>query len=110
MLHGDRGIPVTLMIFDVLAIDGEMLLSQPYSVRRQRLEQLGLNGHSWTTPATFEDGAALFDAVCARGLEGVVAKPHRFLYQPAKRTWIKIKNRDYWRRESEIAAMQFSRR
>jgi ATP-dependent DNA ligase len=54
-------------------------------------------------------GAASLTLV-ERRLEGVVAKPHRFLYQPAKRTWIKIKNRDYWRRESEIAAMQFSRR
>ena len=40
------------------------------SFRRQRLEELGLDGHSWTTPATFEDGAALFDAVCERGPRG----------------------------------------
>jgi ATP-dependent DNA ligase len=92
-------------IFDVLAIEGESLLSQPYSVRRQRLEELALDGHSCATPAAFEDGAALFAAVCERGLEGVVAKPHRSTYLPAKRTWAKINNRDYWRRESELHAM-----
>jgi bifunctional non-homologous end joining protein LigD len=68
------------MIFDALTINGESLLLQPDSIRRQRLEGLALEGPAWTTPATFEDGAALFDAVCERDLEGVVAKPHRSLY------------------------------
>jgi len=106
ILDDDRAIPITLMVFDVLAIDGESLLAQPYTVRRQRLEALNLDGPAWRTPATFDDGAALFDAVCERGLEGIVAKPHRSLYQPAKRTWIKVKDPAYWRRESELHAMQ----
>ena len=97
------------MIFDVLAIDGEPLVAQPYSVRRQRLEALALSGHSWMTPAAFEDGPALYAAVCERGLEGVVAKPQRSLYQPAKRSWVKIKNPNYWRRDSELHAMQRAR-
>jgi bifunctional non-homologous end joining protein LigD len=109
ILHGDRGIPVRMMIFDVLAIDGEPLLHQPLANRRERLEALTLEGPAWSTPDTFNDGHALYAAVCERGLEGVVAKPLRSSYRPGQRGWIKVKN-PYWRRESEIGAMQFSRR
>ena len=45
----------------------------------------------------------LYAAVCERGLEGVVAKPLRSLYRPGKRGWVKVKNKTYWRRESELA-------
>jgi hypothetical protein len=31
------------------------------------------------------------------------------LYRPGERGWIKLKNPDYWRRDSEIEAMQRSR-
>jgi ATP-dependent DNA ligase len=43
--------------------------------------------------ATFEDGEALFAAVCERGLEGVVAKRERDRYPPRERVWVKTKNR-----------------
>ncbi len=36
---------------------------------------------------------ALFQAVCDRGLEGVVAKRTRDLYRPGERGWVKQKNR-----------------
>lgn len=41
--HGDESIPLVLMIFDVLRCDGEDLTRRPYSVRRERLEPLGLD-------------------------------------------------------------------
>jgi ATP-dependent DNA ligase len=43
--------------------------------------------------ATFEDGEALFAAVCARGLEGVIAKRERDPYRSGERVWIKKKNK-----------------
>jgi ATP-dependent DNA ligase len=43
--------------------------------------------------ATFEDGEALFAAVCERGLEGVVAKRLRDPYRPGGCHWVKTKNR-----------------
>jgi bifunctional non-homologous end joining protein LigD len=73
----------------------------PYHERRRRLESLDLNGPYWQTPETFDDGEALFDAVCERELEGVVAKRLNGRYRPGERGWIKIKNRDYWRYEIE---------
>jgi ATP-dependent DNA ligase len=51
--------------------------------------------------ALVDDGAALFEVVCERGLEGVVAKRIDGTYRPGERGWIKIKNRDDWRYELE---------
>ena len=96
------------MIFDVLAADGESVTAWSYARRRDRLEQLGLDGPAWMTPDTFDDGHALYDAVCERGLEGVVAKWRRASYRPGQRGWIKVKNPAYWRRPYEMAAMSRS--
>ena len=65
------------------------------------LKQLDLNGVVWQTPETFNDGEALFEAVCAHELEGVVAKRRSSLYRPGAGGWVKIKNRNYWRCEME---------
>ena len=40
-------------------------------------------------------GVDLFHAICERDLEGIVAKAAQGLYQPAKTTWVKIKNPNY---------------
>jgi bifunctional non-homologous end joining protein LigD len=109
MLRLDRSIQVQFMIFDLLAVDGESITHLSYARRRERLEQLGLDEHWWTTPYTFDDAQALYEAVCARGLEGIVAKWRRASYRPGQRGWVKIKNPAYWRRDSELAAMTHSR-
>lgn len=95
------GIPVTYMVFDLLSVDGEDLTQAPYSQRRARLEALDLNGVFWQTPETFDDGKALFEAVCAHELEGVVAKRRSGSHRPNQRGWVKTKNRQYWRWEME---------
>ena len=101
MLMRRRHIPVVYVIFDVLSIEGASLMHAPYSDRRAQLEALNLNGTYWRTPETFEDGGALFAAVCERELEGVVAKRLDSRYRPGERGWVKVKNRDYWRYELE---------
>ena len=40
------------MIFDLLYLDGRSLVDLPYTERRERLEELELDGPSWQTPAT----------------------------------------------------------
>ncbi len=65
----------------------------PYAERRAVLEGLHVEGPEVKLVGTFEDGQALFDAVCARGLEGVVAKRARDPYRPGERLWVKTKNR-----------------
>jgi len=62
------------MVFDLLRLDGEDMTTRPYSDRRRILDALHLNGPHWTTPCLFDNGEALREAVCERGLEGVVAK------------------------------------
>jgi ATP-dependent DNA ligase len=58
--------------------------------------------------STFDDGHALYQAVCDQGLEGVVAKRSASTYRPGQRGWVKVKNPGYWRREQEIAAVKRS--
>jgi ATP-dependent DNA ligase len=71
------------------------------------LESLPLDSPSYVGQ-TFDDGRALFDAVCRDDLEGIVAKRLRDPYKPGERAWVKIKNPGYWRRASEIESMQKS--
>ncbi|HET9641904.1 MAG TPA: hypothetical protein VFP68_00750 [Burkholderiaceae bacterium] len=101
MLMRRPGIAVTYMVFDLLSVNREDLTRAPYSERRARLEALDLNGVLWQTPETFDDGTALFEAVCAHELKGVVAKRRSGSYRPNQRSWVKTKNRSYWRWEME---------
>ncbi len=93
MLHRRPTIDVTLFVFDVLAVDGLSTTMNSYAERRSLLEELELERRSVRLVATFEDGEALFDAVCARGLEGVVAKRLADPYKSGERGWVKTKNR-----------------
>jgi bifunctional non-homologous end joining protein LigD len=85
MLMRRRHIPVVFVIFDVLCLDGRSLVTEPYRERRRQLEGLGLNSMYWRTPETFDDGEALFEAVCERELEGIVAKRVDGRYIPGYR-------------------------
>lgn len=42
--------PVTLIVFDVLRLDGEDLTASPFTARRARLEELGLDDVAWQVP------------------------------------------------------------
>jgi len=101
MLMRRAHIPVVYVIFDVLGLDGHSLMGEPYRERRRQLDALNLNSVYWRTPETFDDGEALFEAVCERDLEGIVAKRVDSRYMPGYRGWTKIKNRAYWRYELE---------
>jgi hypothetical protein len=85
MLMRKRGIPITYMVFDLLSLEGRSLLRAPYSERRTHLAELDLDGVYWQTPETFDDGRALFEAVCQHELEGVLAKRRGGHYQPGER-------------------------
>jgi len=108
VLNSDRSIRAHLMIFDLLRLDGEDMRVRRYRERRRVLDALDLNGTYWTTPCAFDDGDALMTAVCERGLEGVVAKKMDERYWPGARRWVKWKNPDYWRRETELKGVRGS--
>ena len=82
MLHGRTGNAATFFVFDMLAVEALSTTMLPYSERRAILEELDVENQRVRLVATFEDGEALFAAVCARGLEGVVAKRERDPYRP----------------------------
>ncbi len=90
-----RDIPATYVIFDLLYLDGRLLLPAPYSERRLLLEDLAPAGPSWQTPAHKRgQGAEILAASRAVGLEGILAKRLDSEYEAGKRTgaWLKIKN------------------
>jgi bifunctional non-homologous end joining protein LigD len=87
--------PVTYLVFDLLAWDGEDLLDVPYSQRRERLDALGIAGHRWVSTPWFPgEGAQVLAASEENGLEGIVAKRLASVYRPGVRSpeWRKIKN------------------
>jgi bifunctional non-homologous end joining protein LigD len=102
ILHKRPSVPVVLMIFDVLRVEGYDVMCNPYAERRALLEALDLDGPAWRTPDVFDDGEALLEATSGLGLEGVVAKRRCELYRPGERGWVKVKHRHYWRFGQEL--------
>ncbi len=90
-----RDAPVTLVIFDLLWLDGHSLMDCPYRQRRAMLSELGLDGDRWRTPEhVVGRGADVLAASGAQSLEGIVAKRLDSTYEPGRRSaaWIKVKN------------------
>ena len=72
---------------------------------RSRADTGELGAHAEAV-ATFDDGEALFAAVQAMGLEGIVSKRLSGAYRPGERGWVKTKNRAYWRFPLEVEAVR----
>jgi bifunctional non-homologous end joining protein LigD len=88
-------VPVSLLVFDLLHVDGTSLVGAPYDERRAALEGLELAGDRWAVPPAFDgQGAEALAASKAQGLEGVLAKRHDSVYLPGRRSphWIKVKH------------------
>ncbi|MBO0847461.1 MAG: non-homologous end-joining DNA ligase [Nocardioides sp.] len=94
-------LPVTLLVFDLLRVEGRELLAEPLSSRRARLVHLDLNDDRWQTPPVYDDGQMLFEATYQQELEGVVSKRLTSRYHPGQRSkdWLKFAHR---RRESFV--------
>ena len=88
--------PASFVAFDLLAIDDESLLDQPFAVRREKLEAALADAEApvHLTPATDDPATAKewFELFEGAGLDGVVAKPTTGPYAPDKRTMFKIKH------------------
>ena len=90
-----RANPVTLIVFDLLHLDGRDLTGETLSVRRAELESLGIGSAHWQVPPTYDDGQMLLTATEQQGLEGVVSKKRSSTYHFGRRTpdWLKFPNR-----------------
>jgi len=96
-LQSGRG-QVTLVVFDLLHVDGTWIMDRPWSERRERLR--AVLGDEPTAPLLLSDevagrGRDLFEAVRGHEGEGIVAKRTSSRYDPGGRTrdWRKIKVR-----------------
>lgn len=87
--------PVTVMVFDLLRLYGVDLIERPLTERRTSLNRLELPESTWRSSPVYDDGPALLAATLDQGLEGVVAKRRRSVYQPGRRSgdWVKTAHR-----------------
>ena len=87
--------PATFIAFDLLALDDRDLTGEPLSVRRELLAGLGLHGEGLHTTPVTDDAATAREWLRAfegAGLDGVIGKPTDGVYQPGKRTMLKVKH------------------
>ncbi len=88
------GSPMAFAAFDVLEVDSHVVMGEPWTARRKRLEDLlevpprGI----WLVPVT-DDAPALWDTWVGIGGEGIVLKERTSLYRPGMRSpaWLKPK-------------------
>jgi bifunctional non-homologous end joining protein LigD len=82
-LNGRPGRPVAFLVFDLLHLDGRWMLNQPLEKRRAALRRVLRPGDEVVVvPAIAGEGRALFDAVAAQGIAGVLARRRSSPYLP----------------------------
>lgn len=90
-------LPSAMVIFDLLAYDGQSLLSRPLRERRALLDDaLGdIEPPLWLTPFTTDAHAAQawFTQLEGAGLDGLIAKDLDAPYEPGVRSFLKLKHR-----------------
>ncbi len=85
---------LTIMVFDLLHLDGEELRGQPQLARKQALQRLLRRARA---PLRYTDhivghGAETAKRACAEGLEGIISKQLDAPYQEGRGgAWLKVK-------------------
>ncbi len=101
-----KNVPLKLIVFDCLYLNGRSLINEPYTVRRKEVEKL-LRKENTIQPAEMHivnDAAEiekLFHAALAKNLEGIMAKKLDGVYQAGARGWNWIKYKKSY--ESKLA-------
>lgn len=92
-----QDVPLAYVVFDLLALDDELLIDEPLSRRRERLAELiaptdavALAGFDRIDEASVNER---FESARARGNEGLMFKRADSLYAPGRRGrwWLKLK-------------------
>jgi ATP-dependent DNA ligase len=88
--------PSAFVAFDLLAVDGRDVRAEPQRQRRVLLERLlaGVEPPVYLTPMTRDSALAAewLSQFEGAGLDGVIAKPERGIYEPGKRAMFKVKH------------------
>ena len=86
-LAGEAGRPVTFLAFDLLHLDGRSLLNMALEKRRDLMRRtLRPADEVLVVPAIPGEGRALFAAVAAQGLPGILARQRSSPYLPGIRS------------------------
>ena len=88
--------PAALVLFDVLLVDDEILVRDPWHRRRARLlKEIGKSTSNVIriTESLEGDGEKMLSLARKRGWEGIIAKKTDSVYEPGNRSraWIKLK-------------------
>lgn len=90
--------PAEFVCFDLLALDDASLLNLPYDTRRELLEGLfeGVDASSGVHLTTVTQDVAVarewFHSFEGAGLDGVMVKERRGVYEPGRRSMLKVKH------------------
>jgi bifunctional non-homologous end joining protein LigD len=90
-----KGEPV-FYAFDLLWLDSEDLRQRPLIERKKRLARLvraAKCSRLLYAQHVEQHGKAFFAEICARDLEGIVAKRKLGIYKDDGNSWLKVKNR-----------------
>ena len=86
-LTGRPGRAVAMLVFDLLHLDGRWLLNNPLEKRRDLLRRVLRPGDEVVmVPAIAGEGLALYDAVAAQGIAGLLARRRTSPYLPGVRS------------------------
>lgn len=89
-------IPLKLICFDLLYLNGQNFIHEPYEIRRKKLEKVLGAGETLLLSEekiidNAEDLEEMFQDAISRGLEGIMAKRLDGVYQAGARGWNWIK-------------------
>jgi len=87
-----KELPVTIVVFDALKIDDEVLMNKPYKYRLEKIKSIIQENDKIKVIESFENGKELWNRVVEQDLEGVVIKSLSGIYQMDKRVDLKMKN------------------
>ncbi len=94
----EEELPLKLMVFECLFVDGMDMIDEPYIERRRALQEIVIPNHTiQVTDALIsekpEEITAYFNLMVSSGLEGIIAKSLNSPYRAGRRTfdWIKLK-------------------
>ncbi|MDH7481028.1 MAG: ATP-dependent DNA ligase [Armatimonadota bacterium] len=94
----EEELPLKLMVFDCLFVDGKEMIDEPYIERRKALQKIvSSNQTIQVTDALISDKpeeiTAFFNLMVSSGLEGIIAKSLESPYRAGRRTfdWLKLK-------------------
>ncbi len=107
-----KSVPLRLICFDLLFLEGKNLINEPYLKRRETLKETLKKGETLllseeTVVDKPEELEKIFQDAIARGLEGIMAKRLEGVYQAGARgwNWIKLKRSYAGKLEDTIDAV-----